>query len=165
MDDLKFVPIQDTDFVVIKEIYDYYILNSTATFHIEPISINELKEYIFTNHLLYKSFLIYYKNEIAGYCYYTYFKKRQAYDRTSEVTLYLKPPFHHIGIGKAALRFMETEADKSKIKNFIAVISETNYASIKLFEKEGYIKCAHYRQVGEKFGQILDVFAYQKKLE
>jgi L-amino acid N-acyltransferase YncA len=165
MDDLKFIPLKDNDFILIKEIYDYYILNSTSTFHIEPVSIIELKEYIFTNHSLYKSFLIYYKNEIAGYCYYTYYKKRQAYDRTSEVTLYLKPAYHHKGIGIAALRHMEDVADKSLIKNFIAIITETNYASVKLFEKAGYFRCAHFRQVGEKFGQILDVVAYQKTFQ
>jgi len=165
MNDLKYVPIRNSDFIIIKEIYDYYILNSTATFHTKPISINELKEYIFIDHSVYKSFLIYYKSEIAGFCYFTHFKKRPAYDRTSEVTLYLKPSYHGKGIGTATLDFLEKEADKSVIKNFIAVITETNSYSIKLFEKSGYIKCAHYKKVGEKFGQILDVVAYQKFIE
>ena len=30
---------------------------------------------------------------LAGYCYLTFFKKRQAYNRTAEVTLYLIPEF------------------------------------------------------------------------
>jgi phosphinothricin acetyltransferase len=162
MNNIKFVPIKDSDFPTIKEIYDYYILNSTATFHTEPVSIKELKEYIFVDHPLYKSFLVYYKIDIAGYCYFSYFKKRQAYKRTAEVTLYLKPEFCHKGLGIEILNYIENTAKQTTIKNLIAVITGTNSDSIKLFEKAGYAKCAHYIKVGEKFGKILDVVAYQK---
>ena len=50
------------------------------------------------------------------------------------------------------------------IKVLIGVITATNSASIALCEDMDYEKCAHYKQVGEKFGQILDVVAYQKIL-
>jgi phosphinothricin acetyltransferase len=46
----------------------------------------------------------------------------------------------------------------------IGVITATNTASIALLEKAQYEKCAHYRQVGEKFGQVLDVVSYRKIL-
>jgi Sortase and related acyltransferases len=164
MNNIKFVPLKDSDFTIVKEIYDYYILNSTATFHTEPISIKELKKYIFIDHPVYKAYLVYYINEIAGYCYFTYFKKRQAYSRTAEVTLYLKPEFCHKGLGIEVLNHIENAAKQTIIKNLIAVVTETNTDSIKLFEKAGYSKCAHYAKVGEKFGQILDVLAYQKSI-
>jgi L-amino acid N-acyltransferase YncA len=164
MTNIKFVPLKDSEFDIIKEIYDYYILNSTATFHTEPISIKELKEYIFIDHPLYKSYLIYYFENIAGYSYFTYFKKRQAYNRTAEVTLYLKPEFCHKGLGMEVLIYLENNAKQTTIKNLIAVITGTNAESIRLFEKAGYTKCAHYIKVGEKFEQILDVVAYQKIL-
>jgi L-amino acid N-acyltransferase YncA len=164
MNDILFIPLKDSDYSIIKEIYDYYILNSTATFHTEPVSLKELKEFIFINHPVYKSFLIYYNKDIAGYFYLTYFKKRQAYNRTAEVTLYLKPEFCHKGIGIKVLNHIENFAKKTIIKNLIGVITGTNNESIKLFEKAGYFKCAHYLKVGEKFGQILDVVAYQKSI-
>ena len=44
----------------------------------------------------------------------------------------------------------------------MGIISGDNAGSIKLFEKAGYEKCGHFRQIGEKFGRILDVVAYQK---
>jgi len=46
--EIKFKEIVDSDFEFIKEIYDYYIINTTATYYIERISISELKEFIYT---------------------------------------------------------------------------------------------------------------------
>lgn len=159
---VEFIPLQNKDFQIVKDIYDYYILNSTATFHTEKIIIQELKEAIFTDHPVYKSYLIETSGTICGFCYYTWYKKRQAYNRTSEVTIYLKPEFHGKGIGKITLDFLEKDSFKNGIKVLIGIITGENEASIHLFEKAGYEKCAHFKQVGEKFGRILDVVAYQK---
>ena len=159
---LKLVDLKETDFHLIKEIYDHYIVNSTATFHTDLISIEELKSVILIAHPKYKSFLIDYEGEICGYCYISQYKKRQAYDRTAEVTIYLKPEYSGKGIGKATLDKLETIAKSKELCVLIGIISGDNQGSIKLFEKCGYEKCAHFKQVGQKFGKILDVVAYQK---
>ena len=100
---IKLVDLQEKDFHVVKEIYDYYILNSTATFHTDLISIEELKSVILTGHPKYRSFQIDYEGETCGYCYISQYKKRQAYDRTAEVTIYLKPEYSGKGIGRETL--------------------------------------------------------------
>lgn len=162
--DLQLKLLEDKDFEKVKEIYDYYILNSTATFHTEPIQIKELKETIYIGHPKYKSFFMVLDNKIGGYCYFAPYKKRQAYDRSAEVTLYLKPEFTSKGIGSETLRLLEPIASECDIKVLLAIITGENNSSIQLFEKMGYEKCAHFKQVGEKFGRILDVVAYQKMI-
>jgi phosphinothricin acetyltransferase len=157
--------LKDEEFLLVKEIYDYYILHSTATFHTEPVSLKDLKEFIFTDHPIYKTYLIYVDDTLAGYCYFSYFKKREAYNRTAEITIYLKPEFTNKGIGKASINFLENIAKESVITNFLAVITGNNVESIKLFEKMGYTKCAHFKNVGEKLNQILDVVIYQKEFK
>lgn len=161
---LVFREIEEDDLTTIKEIYDWYIGHSTATFHTEPITIEQLKEFIYINHPLYNSYLIYKGKEIAGYCYLTNYKKRQAYDRTAEVTIYLKPEFCNRGIGKIALNCLEERAKENGLKNLIGIISGDNAGSISLFEKCDYIKCAHFRNVGEKFNKVIDVVAFQKEI-
>jgi L-amino acid N-acyltransferase YncA len=161
---IDFREVQENDLPKIKEIYDWYIANSTATFHTESISIDRLKEFIYIHHHLYKSFLIYSDSQIAGYCFLTYYKKRQAYDRTAEVTIYLHPSYITKGIGKMALQHIEKIAKQSGLKNLIAIITGENDGSIALFEKSGYVKCAHFKNVGEKFNKVLDVVAYQKEI-
>jgi len=162
--DILFKEIEEKDLSEVKTIYDWYIENSTATFHTESISMDQLKEFIYIGHSLYKSYLIYHNRELAGYCFLTNYKKRQAYDRSAEITIYLKPEFHKKGIGKVALKHLELKAKANGLKNLIGIISGDNEGSISLFNKSGYTKCAHFKNVGEKFNKILDVVAFQKEI-
>lgn len=161
---VTFSEIRESDLPLVKEIYDWYIANSTATFHTEPIRIDQLREFLYIDHALYKSYLIRDNDEVVGYCFLTYYKKRQAYDRTAEVTIYLKHDHCKKGLGRIALEMLEAQAKKLGIKNLLGIITGDNTGSIALFEKLGYFKCAHFRNVGEKFGRILDVVGYQKEI-
>jgi phosphinothricin acetyltransferase len=162
--DLHFEELTDRDLPEIKRIYDWYIKNSTATFHTDPISLDELKEFIFIGHSLYKSYIIRADGQVVGYCYLTNHKKRQAYNRTAEITIYLAPQCCGKGIGRTALHFLEQKAIEVGLKNLIGVISGDNTGSIAVFEKSGFVKCAHYKNIGEKFNKILDVVSFQKEI-
>jgi phosphinothricin acetyltransferase len=162
MNDYRFEEAREEHLPKLLEIYNYYILNSTATFHINPISMEEMREIIFFDNPKYKAFVIKEKEDICGYCILTQFKKREAYDISAEVTVYLKPDYVGKGIGSLAIKHIETLARKNDIHALIAIICGENEKSIKLFEKNGYIKCAHYKEVGKKFGRLLDVVCYQK---
>ena len=163
--DIRFIPLTSEDFSFVKEIYDYYVLNSTATYHTQPVQVDLLKDAIPINHPWYRSYLIKERDHICGYGYFGNYKNRAAYNRTSEVTVYLKPEYTGKGIGKIVLNRLEEDARKTGIiKVLVGLISADNIGSVKLFEKAGYEKCAHFRNVGEKFGKILDVVAYQKML-
>lgn len=159
---LELIELKASDLEKVKEIYDHYILNSTATFHTEPISLDELKGTILIGHPKYQSFLIQYEGETCGFCYISQHKKRQAYDRTAEVTIYLKPAFAGKGIGRKALEMVESIAKKNAISILLGVIAGENRASIRLFESCSYEKCAHFNKVGEKFNRLLDIVVYQK---
>lgn len=161
---IELIDLTENDYQKVKEIYDHFIRNSTATFHTEELSISELKEFIYTDHPRYKSFLIYTDNKLCGFCYLSPFKPRQAYNRTAELTIYLRPEYQGKGIGAAVVKQLESVARNSDISILIGVISGGNHASERLFKKSGYEKCAHFKQVGEKFDQIIDVVAYQKIL-
>jgi L-amino acid N-acyltransferase YncA len=92
------------------------------------------------------------------------YKKRQAYDRTAEVSLYLKPGWTGRGIGKIAMKYLENAAKSAGIRVLITTLSGDNIASIRLAEAMNYEKCAYLKNVGEKFGKVLDVVMYQKEL-
>jgi phosphinothricin acetyltransferase len=153
------------DLVPIKEIYDYYITETTATFHTHPISFEELREIIPFHNKKYPSFLIKADGKTAGYCYLSQYKKRQAYDRTAEATIYLKQEFCGRGIGFKTVNFLEETALNRGIKVLLGTITGTNENSIRLFAKCGFEKCAHFKQVGKKFDELLDVVIYEKILE
>lgn len=146
------------------ELYNFYIATTTATFDHGQITPEEFRQRLFIGHEKYKTYIIRLDNDTVGFCFLTQFRKKAAYDRTAEIGLYLKPEFTGKGIGDDAVTFLEKVAVIKGIRVIIASISGENTASIKLFQKMGYEKCAHYKQVGEKFGRFVDVIDYENIL-
>ncbi|MGV8129842.1 MAG: GNAT family N-acetyltransferase [Methanolinea sp.] len=161
---VEFVPVTDGDLDEILDIYNYYIRNSTATFHSGKMSLEELKEFLHISNTRYPSFLIREGDETIGYCFLSQYKKRQAYDRSAELSVYLKPGYTGKGIGKSALDRLESAAGPAGLHVLIGTLCGENHPCIRLMEKSGYSRCAHLKNVGEKFGRILDVVVYQKEI-
>ena len=164
MNQYQFAELKEDDLPEITSIYNHYVLNTSATFHAHALSTDEMRDLVFFDNPKYKAFTIKDNHDLLGYLIITQHKKREAYDGTAEVTIYLKPESTGKGIGSPTLRFAEEIAKKSGIHVLVATICGENTMSIRLFEKNGFVKCAHYKEVGKKFGQWLDVVAYQKIL-
>ncbi|MGD0854542.1 MAG: N-acetyltransferase family protein [Dehalococcoidia bacterium] len=164
MDNLTFRKAEGKDSESILELYNFYIVTTTATFDQDKISMEEFRQRIYIGHEKYQTYVSQYCNEMAGFCFLTQYRKKEAYDRTAEIGVYLKPEFTGKGIGSSTVAFLEKVASSKQIRVVLASISGENTASIKLFQKTGFEKCAHYREVGEKFGRILDIVDYQKIL-
>ena len=145
-------------------IYNWYVLNSTATFHLEEVDQVELERMVSVGHSKYQSFAIYSDNQLSGFCYLSQFRYKEAYDASAEITVYLKKEFAGKGIGKTTLIYLEELAIENQMNNLVAVITEGNVASIKLFEQMGYFKVGHLKKIGTKFGKALDVVSYQKEI-
>jgi L-amino acid N-acyltransferase YncA len=117
------------------QIYTHYVLNTTATFHSRPLTREEMREIVLFDSDKYKTFVISDKDEFCGYVLITQHKKREAYDGTAEVTVYLKPAFIGKGIGSMAIRYVEDYAKKQKLHVLVATICGENEESIRLFAK------------------------------
>lgn len=161
---IGFQPINDDNLKQVTEIYNYYVDYSTATFHLEPVTSEEMKSMIPFQDERYPSYCIVYEGDIVGYCYLSNFRKKEAYDITAEITLYIYPTGTKKGIGTIVLEYLEKQALELGIKNLIAVITGENDSSVKLFERNGYVRVAHLKKVGFKFDRLLDVFWYQKEI-
>lgn len=144
------------------EIYNYYIRNSTATFHKTELDENEMRKILFHNNPKYRSYAVLLDKCLCGYVLLTQHKVRQAFDFTAEVTLYLKHDCTGRGIGTRSLEFIEQYARTTDIHVLVSTISGENDSSCRLFQKQGYEKCAHYREVGYKFDRWVDLVVYQK---
>lgn len=164
MEEIQFVEMTEEHLDAVTEIYNYYILETTATFHIVPVTAQEMREIVFFDEPRYRTFIITVQGTLCGYVLVCPFKKREAYRRTAEVTVYLRHDCTGRGVGFKAVKYIEGFAASQGISVCIAVICGENAASIRLFEKCGYAKCAHYHQLGEKFNRLLDVVAYEKHL-
>lgn len=164
MNQLQIVPFEPQHLKDALRIYNYYVLNSTATFSIEAIQVKEMEYLAFTGLERFPSFVLLEGETVVGYSLLNRYKPREAYDRTAEVTIYLDRAYHGKGYGKAALKHLEERAREFEFRALLAVICAENESSIQLFKSFDYFECAYFKQVGEKFGRVLDVVIYEKLL-
>lgn len=153
---IRFVTLDDA--AQLAEIYNYYIETSDATFELEKIDSAEMENRI--GETLEKDFpfFVYEENrEILGYAYGRMFRPRRAYQHSIEVSVYIKNGEEGKGIGTALYQKLFAEISQRDFHAIIAGVSLPNDASVKLHEKFGFEKLAHFREVGFKFGRWIDV--------
>lgn len=149
----------------VMEIYNYYVTKTTATFHAHALTYDEIKELVFFNNERYGTFVILNDSRMCGYVSLKQHKTREAYNDTAEVSVYLDPDETGKGLGSLAVNYIESYAKTKGIHVLIATICGENEKSIRVFSRNGFFKCAHYKEVGRKFDQLLDVVAFQKILD
>lgn len=146
------------DVAQIAEIYNYYIKTSHATFELETIDPAEMENRIKDGLEKNYPFLVYEENEgIIGYAYGHQYRARRAYMNSIEVSVYIKNGEEEKGIGTKLYQKLFAEILERDFHAIIAGISLPNDSSIKLHEKFGFEKVAHFREVGFKFGRWIDV--------
>ena len=145
------------DAIQITEIYNYYILNSIATFEEKVLNGEEMERRIEKISLT-KPFLVYEESrEILGYAYASEWNKRSAYKFSAESTVYLKDGQQRKGVGSMLYRQLLQELQAMKYRAIIGGISLPNKASIAFHEKFDFKKVAHFQKVGYKFDKWIDV--------
>ena len=156
--------LHDLNFVL--DLYNYYILNTTATFDYEKITVEELQARLSFNNKKYKTFLVCDRvdHDIIGFCFLTQFRKKPAYDKSAEIGIYLKPEKTGQKLGHTIIKFLEEYARENQLEVIIASISGENVNSISLFTKMGYERCAHFKKIAVKFNRRLDLIQYEKIL-
>ena len=146
-------------------IYNYYIETSHATFEIETIDSAEMENRIAeTLKRNYPFFVCEEKGEIVGYAYGRQFRPRRGYLYSIEVSVYIKNGINGKGIGTILYENLFAELKAKPIHALIAGIALPNEASIRLHEKFGFEKGAHFQEVGFKHGRWIDV-GYWKKIQ
>lgn len=139
-------------------VYNFYIVTSHATFELDPISTGEMENRMRDTISAGYPFLVCEDDDqVVGYAYSQPFKSRAAYRGSVEVSVYIKDSFEGRGIGKMLYDQLLPEIFKGDYHAVIAGISLPNQASVRLHEKYGFEKVAHFREVGFKFGRWIDV--------
>jgi L-amino acid N-acyltransferase YncA len=150
------------DAVEIAYIYNHYIATSHATFEVEPIDGDEMLRKMEDGWDSGYPFLVADDNgTIVGYAYGQRFRPRVAYSHSVEVSVYIRPGGDDRGIGSLLYEGLFSVIKAGNYHAVIAGISLPNNASIALHEKFGLTKAAHFREVGRKFDQWIDVAYYQ----
>ncbi len=145
------------DAAAICEIYNHYVQHSIITFEELAVSVNEMQERIERITAEWPWLAAEEDGCLVGYAYAGKWKSREAYRFAVESTVYLKPEFCGRGMGKSLYAELIKALRRRSVHTVIAGIALPNEASVALHEKMGFVKVAHFIQVGWKFGHWIDV--------
>lgn len=153
------------DLPVITEIYNDAILNTVATFDLEAKSVEEMRIWLEKHGEYYPVLVCSVAGKIVGYASLNEYSPKKAYTATAEVSVYIDRDSRGKGYGRTLLgAIIEAGAGKG-IHALIARITEGNDISIHLFEAFDFTHVGKLREVGAKFGRLLDVDLYQRTVE
>ena len=141
----------------IAEIYNFYVLNSHSTFETDAVEIYQMQKRVEEVIENYPYFVAEENKKILGYAFASQYKSRCAYKNSAEVSVYVKNDLKQKGIGGMLYEQLFAEILQTEVHALVAGIALPNEASIKLHERFGFEKVAHFREIGFKFGRWIDV--------
>ncbi|HET6409666.1 MAG TPA: GNAT family N-acetyltransferase [Chthoniobacteraceae bacterium] len=153
-----------TDAAAIAEIYNEAILTTTATFDTEPKSVEDRVQWLESHGPRHPVLVAVVGEQVVGWASLTPWSERRAYDDTAETSFYVHSAYRGRGIGRKLKQAIIDEAKNLGYHTLIARVAEGSNESVHLNESVGFVHVGTLKQVGRKFGKLLDVHILQKML-
>ena len=153
------------DLQAISDIYNYYVLNSTCTYQLDPETLADRQDW-FALHspTRYPVILAEADNNVLGWGSLSKFHQRAGYDPTVEASVYIDRDYHRRGLGRTILQELIERARQAGYHSVIGGASADQMASIALQQSLGFVQVGLLKEVGIKFGRRLDVMYLQLML-
>lgn len=150
------------DLTAINDIYNFYVCGSTATFDLDPWTMEERRVWYSHHGERFPVLVAETAGQIIGWCSLSPLRAKPGYKFTAEDSIYLQDGWQHRGIGKALLGRLLEEARHLGYHTVVALIGDSaNEASIALHQSLGFRLIGTEREVGRKFDRWLDVVQMQ----
>ena len=149
------------DLGAITEIYNDAILKTVATFDTKLKALDEQRSWFASHGSKYPILVAELDSLVVGWASLSRWSDRCAYSDTAEISLYIEEEHRGEGIGRKLLRVIIQEGRKVGLHTVVARIVEGNEVSIHLFEAAGFKHIGVMKEVGRKFGTLLDVYLMQ----
>ena len=146
------------DAAAIAVIYNHYVAHTIITFEEDPVPEAEMEQRIkdvFEANLPW--FVWEEGGRVLGYAYAGKWKSRCAYRYAVESSIYLDKAATGRGLGRKLYEALITALRERKIHSIIGGIALPNPASVGISERLGFQKIGHFKEVGWKFEQWIDV--------
>ena len=152
----------------IRQIYNYEVSNTTATFDLVPRSLSEQQQWIADRNGAFAAIVavdpLDERGEIVGFGSLSPYKERAAYRTSVEDSVYVRRDRNGQGIGKLIVNELLRVAAVSGFHAVFARISAASEASVALHRSCGFELVGIEREVGRKFNRWLDVAIMQALL-
>lgn len=157
-------PATQADLPAITAIYNDAIRTTTATFDTEEKTLEDRRAWLATRDTRHPVIVAQLGGEVVGWGSLSAWSDRCAYAGTCENSVYVAATARGNGVGKALLAELVNIARKAGMHTIIARVAAGNPASERLHEAAGFVRIGVMREVGRKFGKLIDVAMYQLML-
>jgi|SRR5580700_8985697 L-amino acid N-acyltransferase YncA len=156
---------QEGDVSGILEIYNDVIAHSTAIYSEQPVSLEDRLIWLRDRREQgYPVIVAVSAGQIVGFTSFGDFRAWPCYRYTVEHTVHVRSGQRGQGLGGLLLQALIPRAAAIGKHVLIAGIDADNSASLKLHQRMGFERVAHFRQVGRKFDRWLDLVFMQRLL-
>ena len=146
------------DAAAIAGIYNHYILNTIVTFEEEAVPAAGMSRRSADTLAAGLPWMVWDEvGKVLGYAYASKWKSRCSYRFSVESTVYLAQIATGRGIGTKLYADLIARLKQDDYHGIIGGVALPNDASVALHEKLGFVKVAHFKEVGWKFDKWIDV--------
>ncbi|MDX2485207.1 MAG: GNAT family N-acetyltransferase [Pseudodonghicola sp.] len=154
------------DIAEVHAIYAEAVRTGTASFELEPPSLEEMgARWQAVREGGYPYLVALSGDRVAGYAYAAAYRARPAYRGAAEDSVYVHEECRGLGVGRALMAELITRCAAAGLRQLIAVIGDSdNHGSIALHRALGFADAGVLRSVGWKHGRWLDTVMMQLPL-
>lgn len=152
------------DCPAINDILNHYVANTTATFLLEPQSLDDRYDWFDGRSAAHPVLVADIERRVVGWASLSAFRARPAYARTAEVGVYVHHDFHRRGIGRALIDAIVAKGRDAGLHVIVGGCCSESTASIGLLEACRFQRAGRFHQIGFKFGRWLDVIFLERIL-
>ena len=145
-------------------IYAPYVQDTAVSFEYDIPSLPEFQSRIRTISEEYPYLVCEIDGLPAGYAYAHRLFSRAAYQWDAELSIYLDPQFHSMGIGSRLYAALIALLKMQNICGLYALVTAPNEKSEHLHRKFGFSLVGTYHRVGYKLGSWHDVSLFERRL-
>ena len=157
---------QPSDVGHINGLINYYIKNTNVNLEYNPLTIKEQTIWYEKHKGIYPIIVAEKDGKFIGFASLSQLFTKRGFLRSAELSIYIKPEQRGKGIGIGLMeKIIEIARNEGIIKNIVSLITSDNDASIKLHKKMGFEETGCYKNVAEKFNEIVDVSIFQLFLQ
>ncbi|MDL2220843.1 GNAT family N-acetyltransferase [Eubacteriales bacterium OttesenSCG-928-N14] len=153
-------PVETEDFIALSKLYGYYAASTIFTYydgHVTPQYMQGL-----LTGFGHQSAVAVVDGEVVGYVHIS--PSTIIRPRRGDIAIYLFPQYTKKGIGTQLLRYGEAMAYEKGILTLGASVCTENFASLMLFERNGYKRTYVKTNAAYKLGRHLHTQYFDKKL-
>jgi L-amino acid N-acyltransferase YncA len=159
-------PATEADLPGILEIYNDAVANTLAIFNETIVDLENRRDWLKLRSKQGYPVLVAVRDDLVlGYATYGDWRPFEGFRHSREHSIYVRSDVRGSGIGRALMIELIECAKSQNIHVLVAAIEASNEASIHLHASLGFIENGRFHEVGQKFGNWLDLVFMQLKVK